>query len=659
MVGISGVLGDGAELPEAMAEWTTYGDDETTFRFADDAVEFQLTCHSLLAGDQPVAATGPGGDEVQLWVWGDVYGHGADETYEARSGPPDGSARFVADLYEERGMAFVDELNGDFGILLYDEAANAISFVTDRLASRPFYVATPDDDAVVFASNLQALALHEDVEAALELEYLLEYLQLRRVFGVETPLAGVRELPPASVVEVDLDDVATESRSYWEPRYEPEDRPFSDFVEELADTLQTVLSEWTHDDLDYGMLLSGGSDSRLVEAAIDQDVVSYHNADWMSREAKVARRVSQTAGNEFRLLERYDDHEARTLESTPELSNFSGWFDQAYFSEFEEQITDEVDVLVSGLFADMLFAGGPLSTRSLSLGPIGTVSLPFRDPITDLDDYVDAQTETARPLPYFTPDLSLSEVVRDNVEFTDDGGVVSHGCRYDSLTDLVMYGDYYPLGADTEAIFSRSLMQMRPYRTPFLDKRVIDLHRKIPMRYFLRRNLINAAVEEISPELAEIPHARSGVSLKHSFPVEYVGTNLNGFGRKYIYEEPTPEPYLNHKPWPDRRELLRANSFAIDALRDNEALLRSLPFFDYEGAERTYRRHLDGEDNHTVLYSLLTVLEMPLMEMVDGAVGDATDRRDDRPSGSGAAVPSGDAGSSPTGPLAPSNEGDG
>ncbi|MHB9288171.1 asparagine synthase-related protein [Halobacteriales archaeon Cl-PHB] len=657
MVGVSGVLGPDAALPEAMAEWTTHGDEETTVRFAADDLEFQLTNHSLLTGDQPVTATGPEGSEVLIWVWGDVYGHGTGEDYEPRAGPPDGSARFVADLYADLGMGFADDLNGDFAVLVYDEAEHTLSFVTDLLASRPFYVARPDDETTVFASNLQALPRHDAVEPALDPDYLQEYLQLRRVFGVETPLTGVRELPPASVVTVDLDDGATTTRSYWEPTYDPQDRSFSAFATELADRLETVLAEWTQDDLDYGVLLSGGSDSRLVEAAIDQDVVSYHNADWMSREAKVAREVSETAGNEFRLLERYDDHEARSLESTPELSNFSGWFDQAYFSEFEDQITNEVDVLVSGLFADMLFAGGPLSTRSLSLGPIGTMSLPVRDPIDDLDDYVAAQTETSRPLPYFRSDRPVTDVVRDNLRDTGDG-VVSHGLEYGSLTDLVMYGDYYPLGADTEAIFSRSLMQMRPYRTPFLDRRIIELASQIPMAYFLRRNLINAAVEELSPELADIPHARSGVSLKHSFPVEYVGTNLNGFGRKYVYEEPTPEPYLDHKPWPDRRELLRANPFAIETIRDNAGLLRSLPRFDYEGAERTYRQHLDGQDNHTVLYSLLTVLEMPLTEMVEDTTGHPTDRPDDQPSGSEAVVSPGDAGSGPTG-HSPPNEGDG
>jgi hypothetical protein len=104
-----------------------------------------------------------------------------------------------------------------------------------------------------------------------------------------------------------------------------------------------LFTEWTRDDLTYGVLLSGGSDSRFVQAAIDQPVVSLHNADWMSREARIAEWVTEVSGDEFRLLKRTDDHEARSLETTPHLSNFSGWFDQAYFTALDSQDYSIVD----------------------------------------------------------------------------------------------------------------------------------------------------------------------------------------------------------------------------------------------------------------------------------------------------------------------------
>ena len=610
MVGLSGVLG-GGELPEEMATRTRWQDDETTVSYRDDHVDLTVSSHPSLVDDPPVAVDD---GDVLLWSWGEVYGHGSGNGYESRPGGPDDSAAYCADLYREHGLSFVEELNGQFALVIYDRAERTLSFVTDRLATRPIYWTEPSTDEFVFASNVQSLPLHDAVPLEFDRSYLHEYLALRRVFGRETPLEGVRELPPASVVTVDLLEMSTERTTYWRPTYEPVDRPLSYFVDRLANTLEDLFAEWTRDDLDYGLLLSGGSDSRLVGAAIDQDVVSYHNADWMSREARTARRVTDVSGDEFRLLERYDDHEARSLETTPALSNFSGWFDQAYFTEFESRIRAEVDVLVSGLFADMLFAGGPLATRSLSLGSVGTLSLPVREPIRTVEDWVDAKLHEAKPLPYFDSDRSLREVLLENVERTGDG-IVSHGVHYGSLTDLVMYGDYYPLGADTEAIFPRSLMQIRPYRTPFLDNRILDIHRRLPMKYLLRRNIVNAAVSEIAPRLAAIPHARTGVSLERSFPIEFLGRNLHGLCRKHLGEEIAPEPHLDHAPWPNREELLRAEPFALETIRENEELLRSVPFLDYETAERTYRAHLEGEDHTVALYSLLTFLGMPVTDV--------------------------------------------
>jgi len=153
----------------------------------------------------------------------------------------------------------------------------------------------------------------------------------------------------------------------------------------------------------------------------------------------------------------------------------------------------------------MLFGGGPIQTRNYSLGPVGNLSVPIGRRVDDVEDYVAAKTGANGDISYFTPGLSLDEVVDDGIRRTADGDIVSHGIRYDSLRDLVMYGDYYPLSADTEAIFSRSLTQIRPYRTPFLDNRLLDLQQQVPAKYMLRRDLVGAGLRTADPALADIP----------------------------------------------------------------------------------------------------------------------------------------------------------
>lgn len=609
MVGICGALGDHAALPPGLTEAITHRDEEARLSVEDDGFTLHGSFHSVLAGDQP--ATAADGD-VRIWVWGDVYGYDSGSEHVARSNGRGGSAAFCARLYDALGMEFVAGLNGDYALVVHDAAEETVSFVTDRFATRPIFYARPDDESFVFSSASQTLTTYPGVDTVFDLPYLYEYFQLRRVFGVKTPLKGIEELPPASVVTVDLDDLSTETWTYWTPSYEPVDKPFSAYLDEFVETISEVFEEWTDDDLDYGLLLSGGSDSRLIQAAMDQPMTAFHNADFMSREAKVAQRAATVNGDEFRLLERDEEYDARLLEDAPALSNFSGWFDQAYFTGFEDDIVADCDVLVAGLYADMLFGGHPFATCELSVGDVGTLSLPLRRSIDSIEDYIEFQTKDAiEPLPYFGESLSLKSVLGSNIR-RDGDDIVSHGVRYGSLQDLVMYGDFYPMGGDTDAIFSRTLMQMRPYRTPFLDNRLIDLAQKIPVRHLLRRNLVNAAVTELDSPLAEIPHARTGVPLKYSFPVSFLGDNLYGFWRKHVADESPPEPHLTHTPWPNRQELIRAQSFTEETLSERRQLLEDFEFLDFEGAIRCYDEHLDGVNNQTVLYSLLTYLNMPV-----------------------------------------------
>ncbi len=619
MVGVCAAFGD-EPLSNQLVDGIRWRDDETSVSYDDERFSFAGSFHRILAGEQPAEAAD---GDVLLWVWGDIYGFESDGDYHPRTSGTDGNATFCAQLFDRHGIDFVSGLNGDFALVVYDQNANELSFVTDRFATRPLFHARTDDGLVV-ASNLQTLTSHPTLDWEFDEAMLYEYFQLRRVFGIETPITGVREFPPASVVTIDLDDRSTDTWTYWTPRYDPIDAPVSYFQDRLAELVVQIMSEWTHDELDYGVLLSGGTDSRFISAAMDRPTVAFHNADWFSREAKTAKQVADICGDEFELLRRWEHYDADLLKLSPKLSNFSGWFDQAYFLGFEEQITSRVDALVTGLYADMLFGDGPLALHKLRLGDFGTVSLPASKPIESIDDYVSKQIgEAIEPLPYFSADRSIEETLRDSIHRTDDG-VVSHGVHYESLRELILFGDFYPMGGDTDAIFSRTLMHMCPYRTPFLDNRIIDLSLQLPMSYRVRSRVVNGAVERLAPEVAEIPHARTGLPLTASVPKEFVAGNITAFWRKHVTDQTPPAPHLDHDPWPNRRELLRVQPFALESLRENETLIRNLPFLDMEGALMCHREHIGGRDNMTVLYSLLTFLEMPVAAGGHGAAVPST-----------------------------------
>jgi asparagine synthase (glutamine-hydrolysing) len=628
MVGLFGAFGDRTVGLDAFPS-VQRGDGERTDSFADETVAVSAGFHSGVADEQPVETVT---DDALVWVLGDVYGFERNGAYQPRPASID-TPTYCANLYESYGIDFVDGLNGEFAGIIYDREERTVFLLTDRLGSYPIFH-TRTDDTLLCSTDIQVLARFPGVEPEFDRDYLAEFLAFKRSFGVTTPLAGIERLPPATVTAIDLDGLSTESRRYWWPEHTPKDEPFEYFVEEFVERFQRVLSEWVRDDQEYGLLLSGGSDSRLIMAAMDHSVVGFHMNDWRNREARVAKGVATTAGNEFRLLHRDEEYRRRSLDENPSLSNFDGWYKQGYPTAFADEITSSVDVLMSGLYADTLFKGHSIPSPKVSLGPLGNVTLPFETPIRTVDEFIERRAADAPE--YLAGDVNLEAVLRENISVTATGEIDHHGVRYPSIRELVLCSDYYPLSNDTELIYTNSLRQLRPYRTPFLDNRLIDLHLTMPVKYQLRRNIIHRAIERLDSRLAAVPHSESGVPTNRSFPVEYLGKHLNALRWKHFEAETPPKPWCTHGPWPNDDEFIRGSGFVQDALAENRAVVDSHPLLDWDGVRRSYRDHLDGEDNTVELYTLLTLLEMPVTKQLC----EVTETDDGRESGGSHAQPS-------------------
>jgi asparagine synthase (glutamine-hydrolysing) len=581
----------------------------------------ERTSRELHYRDDRISIAGEGprrlADGTRIWLVGDCYGFddGAVGGSRGHTPRPPGTdpVDYCADVLDRHGEEGFLGLNGDFLVVRYDPEGGRLSFVTDRLSSIPLYHARTDDGDLVFSTNVQDVAVHPDVETGFDPGYLHEYLVFKHVFGVKTPFRGVEELHPGSITTFDLGAETIETDVYWRPRYRPEERPFEDVVEEFTATFTQVVDEWTDDGGEYGVLLSGGSDSRLILGVLGERAVGLHMTDWTNREARATKRAADVVGARFVPLPRGGEYRAGSIERNRHLSNFTGWFTQPYTTGMEDEIRREVDGLLSGLYADTLFKHFPLPARTLPLGPVGSLTLPIEKPIRTIPEYIDWLAEGACCDPDLPTDLRT--VLTENV-YREGGRIVNHGVRYDSIEEMVIAGNYYPLSNDDDLVFQRGLSRITRYRTPFLDDRLIDLSLSIPTVYRHRRNLINRAVERLDPGLATVAHAHTGVPLTWEFPAEYVARNLVAAWRKHVHEEQPPKPYMTNGPWLDDSELIRSHDFlgeAIERYADNAV---ALPGIDRTTVDRYYREHRGGADRLVELYTLMTVLSMPATERI-------------------------------------------
>ncbi|MDS0295678.1 asparagine synthase-related protein [Halogeometricum luteum] len=607
MVGIQGRLGD-AEHPSPHPSLSLTG-EERCDRYAADGLGVTVLAHGRSRNRTPGSAAN---GTTRWWVDGRI--HSVETPSGGRSDVSDGG-RACADLFESAGPAAADRLNGTFVAVGYDGRENEAYVVTDRLGTRPLYYARTDG-GLVFSTHVQSLPAHPEVDADVDPDLLAEYCSLERTAGVTTPLTGVESFPPSSVTTIDLDTLETRSERYWSPHHDPEDASFETFARRYAETLETVMRERLVPGRRYGFLVSGGSDSRLLlDIATDvlprEDIVVYHLSDWMSDEARAAERAALTEGVEFRWLRRGEGHQERLLSAAAETMNFQGRAEQAHALSHVDRLREEVDCLVTGLYADTFFEAMNVDRHAVGLGPLGTFHSLTAVPTRSVEDHVERYGDSTPA--YVDTDRSLREILRERIDVREDGSVVDHGVSFPSLRDLSLYGETYPLWTDADQ-FYWSLEQTMPHWTPFLDDRMVDLAESVPVRYQLRRKLSNAALRHRESPLAAFPLSSTGVSPSRGFLAQFLGARLTALVRRFSDTGEPPQPYFTHEPWTYVPGVLDHQTFVADVLRRRQSDVRDAPFLRWDGVLDSFRARLDGERGTSELYTLLSLLEMPVFE---------------------------------------------
>jgi asparagine synthase (glutamine-hydrolysing) len=525
-----------------------------------------------------------------------------------RSVDPFETARVCADQYDRHGREFVERLDGEFVGLLYNTDGTATFFV-DRCGVRPLYHAV-GDEGFAFSTNVQTVPELPGFAPAFDEQYLAEYIHAKRSFGTKTPVAGIEQIAPATLLTYEPDAETVEDRQYWEPVRRPVDRPVSYFVRELADRFERAVADRMPDSADdYGLLLSGGSDSRAVLAAADDPPKGYHMGDAWNREARAAKRSADAVGAEFAFLERGLDYHETLLERASPIMEFIGTFHTGHALGFAEEIDDEVDVLLTGLYSDTLLSAWSIPQLPLP-NPFGLrLSVPVPDVPTTAEEYVSRQLDSRHLCqPPFLRTDSLETILRANVH-ERDGRIDHHGIEYPSVEQLALSEFYYPvtngIGFDLY-----STLQIVPTRNPFLDRRLIDLHLSIPLKHRLRCDLTSRMIQALSPSLAAVPHASTGVPLTYPKAAQIAGKHWTGLRGRLGRGS---ESYRTEGPWQNIHQVIREHDFVGRALEANEGRIRRLPMLDWAAVRDAYRAHRAGEANYGhELYRLLTVLEMPL-----------------------------------------------
>ncbi len=198
--------------------------------------------HERLAIVDPASGKQPLYNEDQSLVLaanGEIYNHlELRKKFEGKYNfKTESDCEIILALYQEKGVDFVDDLNGIFAFAIYDSTKDSYFIARDHMGIIPLYMGWDKDGTFYVASELKAL---EGVCAKIELFPPGHYWHS----GDEAPTQWYKR--------------------NWVDFEEVKNNPTS--IEDLHDALSDAVHRQLMSDVPYGVLLSGGLDSSITSA---------------------------------------------------------------------------------------------------------------------------------------------------------------------------------------------------------------------------------------------------------------------------------------------------------------------------------------------------------------------------------------------------------
>ncbi|WP_418639046.1 asparagine synthase (glutamine-hydrolyzing) [Winogradskyella sp.] len=209
-----------------------------------------------------------------LWIVfnGEIFNHielreellAKNHTFKTQS-----DTEVIVHLYEEYGPEFLNKLNGQFAIAIWDKTKQELFLARDRVGIRPLFYTTIGN-TFVFASEIKSFLEFPEFHPKISEKTLSEYFTFWTSLSADTIFEGVSELPPGSYMTINA--LSKSIKTYWTlPITKPNAYEFNT-VKEAAETFETIFTDAVklrlRADVPVAAYLSGGLDSSITTAFI-------------------------------------------------------------------------------------------------------------------------------------------------------------------------------------------------------------------------------------------------------------------------------------------------------------------------------------------------------------------------------------------------------
>ena len=250
-------------------------DDEGFFIAGPVGLGFRrLSIIDLASGHQPMSDA-----EETVWIIfnGEIYnykelrGELQNKGHQFRT---NSDTEVIIHGYKEWGTDVFNHLNGMFGLAIWDVRKQRLVVARDAMGIKLVYYRLADGQ-LTFGSEIRAVLAADDTAPQVDASALNLFLRFRYTPSPYTIFQGVRKLAPGTLLVVEEGKCREERWYNFVPTPFATPKKDKEAVAELLDLYKHAVQRHLLSDVPVGILLSGGVDSGLLLALMNE-----HGASW-------------------------------------------------------------------------------------------------------------------------------------------------------------------------------------------------------------------------------------------------------------------------------------------------------------------------------------------------------------------------------------------
>lgn len=404
--------------------------------------------------------------------------------------------------YEEYGEELLTKLRGMFAFVIWDSKKKKLFAARDFFGIKPFYYALVDGQ-LVFASEIKSILKYTPYKKEMNRDALENYLTFQYSVLPETFFKGIYKLMPSHCLT--FENGRLDIKRYWEPVFEPDENTgLPEMVDRIDSAMQDSIKMHKVSDVEVGSFLSSGVDSSYVAACFNGDKTftvgfdyeKYNEIDYaksLSEKIKIDNYSKLISTDEYwNILPTVQYHMDEPLADPSAVA--------LYF--VSKTAAEHVKVSLSGEGADEFFGGYNIYREPFSLRPITRLPRPIRKFLGACASAIPFRVKGKNYLIRGSKDVEerfignaflFNEKDREKI-LRNPSGRYNHmeltKPYYDKVKNLddttkMQYIDihFWLIGDILLKADKMSMANSLEVRVPFLDRKVFEVARHVPLKY--------------------------------------------------------------------------------------------------------------------------------------------------------------------------------